>query len=886
MKRTRLHKPPSKEGLVAKEPVTVYCRVRPTPSSSNEGISCIRISPPSHVRLLPPPSALSRKEYQYTFRKVFEESAGQKDVFEEVALPLVQNLLNGRNSLLFTYGVTGSGKTYTMTGTLRDGGIMPRCLDAIFDSIASCQAKRCTFKPDRLNWFEIQPDGIDAEADLYSRIAQNRVKRLEKKNSDPDIAQRVKEEVRQLPVNDDFNYAVFVTYVEIYNNSVFDLLDDIYDENSRIRPPQTKIVREDSNHNMFVHGVNELEVGSTDEAFEAYFYGQKRRRIAQTALNAESSRSHSIFTIRLVHAPLNEQGDGVDPDPKHMIVSQLALVDLAGSERTNRTKNTGMRLKEAGNINNSLLTLRVCLELLRENQNGANKIIPYRDSRLTHLFRNFFDGDGQVSMIICISPVVEECDETMQVLKFAEMAQEVSTSVHTPIRVNLGTPKRRKAIQAYEFEDLLNGEAKENVGLPVPEPLPILFDSLPDLRFFSMEDEDMLSYSKRVIKNGLEELENAQQNLRFDSMLESISNTARRAYKALNDLTEQERLNVLEKEKVASLENKCCQLESQNLNMKRKIEETESQVKRLKHDLILKDSIINRKTRELEKVKDEIPNKMAQAQQKLSQEHEKKLKTERSAWESELKQQKSRMRTARQVLRGAGDASDPKEGNALPSYVTPMRSRIPPSASAESIPNSVARGGNGTGFSGTGVVGARAALFNGGGSTHVFEAPGTGSTNTPRPTSRKMGIAVSNKRHRRSRSAGNDVWLEHRPVHEVPLNTIMQPNLPKRKSVTKLTDAKDVTEKTSKYCLMTQNADSDGDLETRLYKGDVIPTSGGGAQVMFNDVEVLRQYSPSDTSPSRKTPRQIREDLEAACAQSSDANQRKFLSRERRYYEV
>ncbi|CAB0012709.1 unnamed protein product [Nesidiocoris tenuis] len=643
--RTRLHKPPSKEGLVAKEPVTVYCRVRPTPSSSNEGISCIRISPPSHVRLLPPPSALSRKEYQYTFRKVFEESAGQKDVFEEVALPLVQNLLNGRNSLLFTYGVTGSGKTYTMTGTLRDGGIMPRCLDAIFDSIASCQAKRCTFKPDRLNWFEIQPDGIDAEADLYSRIAQNRVKRLEKKNSDPDIAQRVKEEVRQLPVNDDFNYAVFVTYVEIYNNSVFDLLDDIYDENSRIRPPQTKIVREDSNHNMFVHGVNELEVGSTDEAFEAYFYGQKRRRIAQTALNAESSRSHSIFTIRLVHAPLNEQGDGVDPDPKHMIVSQLALVDLAGSERTNRTKNTGMRLKEAGNINNSLLTLRVCLELLRENQNGANKIIPYRDSRLTHLFRNFFDGDGQVSMIICISPVVEECDETMQVLKFAEMAQEVSTSVHTPIRVNLGTPKRRKAIQ-----------------------------------------------------------------------------------------------------------------------------------------LILKDSIINRKTRELEKVKDEIPNKMAQAQQKLSQEHEKKLKTERSAWE--------------------------------------------------------------------------------------------------------MGIAVSNKRHRRSRSAGNDVWLEHRPVHEVPLNTIMQPNLPKRKSVTKLTDAKDVTEKTSKYCLMTQNADSDGDLETRLYKGDVIPTSGGGAQVMFNDVEVLRQYSPSDTSPSRKTPRQIREDLEAACAQSSDANQRKFLSRERRYYEV
>lgn len=78
---------------------------------------------------------------------------------------------------------------------------------------------------------------------------------------------------------------------------------------------------------------------------------------------------------------------------------------------------------------------------------------------------------------------------------------------------------------------------------------------------------------------------------------------------------------------------------------------------------------------------------------------------------------------------------------------------------------------------------------------------------------------MSNRRHRRSRSVSDDMWLEHRPTQVVPLGTVLQPMLKKRKSVTKLTDVKDiVNNKTSKYCLMTQNQDSDGDLETCLYK--------------------------------------------------------------------
>lgn len=156
-----------------------------------------------------------------------------------------------------------------------------------------------------------------------------------------------------------------------------------------------------------------MEVKSVEDALDAFHAGQKRKRMGHTILNAESSRSHSVFSIRLVQAPVDSQGEYVMQDKNIITVSQLSLVDLAGSERTNRTKNTGQRLREAGNINNSLMTLRTCMEILRENQmTGSSKKVPYRDSKVTHLFKNYFDGEGQVKMIVCINPRAEDYDET------------------------------------------------------------------------------------------------------------------------------------------------------------------------------------------------------------------------------------------------------------------------------------------------------------------------------------------------------------------------------------------------------------------------------------------------------------------------------------------
>lgn len=103
-----------------------------------------------------------------------------------------------------------------------------------------------------------------------------------------------KHETTMIPgISTDAAYSVFVTYIEIYNNFAYDLLDENPIESR-------KMLREDGNHNVYLNSGVEIEVQSADEAFEAFNRGQRNRRIAHTALNTESSRSHSIFNIRLV----------------------------------------------------------------------------------------------------------------------------------------------------------------------------------------------------------------------------------------------------------------------------------------------------------------------------------------------------------------------------------------------------------------------------------------------------------------------------------------------------------------------------------------------------------------------------------------------------------
>ncbi|XP_069699191.1 kinesin-like protein KIF23 isoform X2 [Periplaneta americana] len=442
-----------------KDVVKVFCRIR-SPQDENY-TSCLRILSDKEVSLISHNAASSRagpKELHCTFRQVFKGDDSQQTVFKQVALPLIKNLFSGRNGLLFAYGITGSGKTYTMTGDSQDSGIIPRSLDVIFNNITHLQADKYIFKPDKMNGFEIQSDrdaSKDRHRELQTYLKSARSQKTPKKKDDIDEFKNIPEYIQLEDVDEDNSYAVFVSYIEIYKNTVYDLLDSNINDAGRSRNLQAKIVREDSAHNMYVHGVVEVEVKSSKEACEVLYSGMRRKRVAVTLLNSGSSRGHAVFTIRLVQAPLDRYGEFPIHDKQIIHVSQLCLVDLAGSERSNRTKNCGQRLMESGNINNSLMTLKSCLEILRENQlQGTKKLVPYRDSKLTYLLKNYFEGKSQIHALICVNPTADDFDETIHVMKFADVTKEVQVTQQVDsAKHNLNFPVGRRKDNQMHVEE-------------------------------------------------------------------------------------------------------------------------------------------------------------------------------------------------------------------------------------------------------------------------------------------------------------------------------------------------------------------------------------------------------------------------------------------------
>ncbi|CCD72299.1 Kinesin-like protein [Caenorhabditis elegans] len=401
--------------------IEVVCRLCPytgsTPSliAIDEG-SIQTVLPPAQFRRENAPQV----EKVFRFGRVFSENDGQATVFERTSVDLILNLLKGQNSLLFTYGVTGSGKTYTMTGkpTETGTGLLPRTLDVIFNSINN-RVEKCIFYPSALNTFEIR-----ATLDAHLKRHQMAADRL---STSREITDRYCEAIKLSGYNDDMVCSVFVTYVEIYNNYCYDLLEDARN-GSRVLTKRE--IRHDRQQQMYVDGAKDVEVSSSEEALEVFCLGEERRRVSSTLLNKDSSRSHSVFTIKLVMAPRAYETKSVYPtmDSSQIIVSQLCLVDLAGSERAKRTQNVGERLAEANSINQSLMTLRQCIEVLRRNQKSSSQNleqVPYRQSKLTHLFKNYLEGNGKIRMVICVNPKPDDYDENMSALAFAEESQTI-----------------------------------------------------------------------------------------------------------------------------------------------------------------------------------------------------------------------------------------------------------------------------------------------------------------------------------------------------------------------------------------------------------------------------------------------------------------------------
>ncbi|XP_064422153.1 kinesin-like protein KIF23 [Latimeria chalumnae] len=826
--RKQVLKKPSNTNL--KDPVGVYCRVRPLSTEDQE--SCIEVINETTIQLHPPDGIrVNRngefKETQYSFKRVFGTHTTQKDLFDEVAKPLVEDLIRCKNGLLFTYGVTGSGKTYTMTGSPGDGGLLPRCFDMIFNSIASLQAKRYVFKPDEKNGMEIQSD-VDALLERQRRETQlTTIPRtpLSKQKLDPEFADMISlhDHCRVLDVDEDSVYSVFVSYIEIYNNYIYDLLEEIpYDPikpkwnsgNTPVRniefiPPQSKILREDQNHNMYVAGCTEVEVKSTEEAFEVFWKGQKKRRIANTQLNRESSRSHSVFIIKLAQAPLDADGDNVLQDKDQIAVSQLSLVDLAGSERTNRTKAEGSRLREAGNINQSLMTLRTCIEVLRENQMyGTNKMVPYRDCKLTHLFKNYFDGEGKVRMIVCVNPKADDHEETMLVMRFAEMTQEVEVARPTDRPICGLTPGRRYRNQA--FKDELSRKLEErggpiNGGLDDPSVIEVLLQSLPQLPPCELIDVN----DDRTVPNLIECLE---KRYRIRQMITEEFNKSASHLKAMlqeldaNLMTKenQNHVKISEKDKIIT-------------SQKTEMERLEKKIKTLEYKIDILEKTTNIYEEDKRSLQQELESKSQKLQRQLSDKRRMEARMQGMVTETKMKWEKEceRRVAAKQLeMQNKLWVKDEKLKQ-LKAIVTESKTEKPerPAREKDREKEKIMK-----------------------------------RSISPSPVPNVPPIRL---RHRRSRSAGGERWVDHKPPSNVEIDTIMQPQIPNAIKVAVPNEK--ALAKCDKYLLTHQELASDGELETKLIKGEVFKTRGGGQAVQFTDIETLKQESPSGTSRKRRS---------------------------------
>uniref|UniRef100_A0A8C4I9S6 Kinesin-like protein n=1 Tax=Dicentrarchus labrax TaxID=13489 RepID=A0A8C4I9S6_DICLA len=329
-------------------PVRVALRCRPlVPKEINEGCQCCLTFVPGEQQVI------VGTEKAFTYDYVFDPTAEQEEVFNTAVSTLLNGLFKGYHATVLAYGQTGSGKTFSMGGTYTSAqendpsvGVIPR---------------------------------------VIRRIFEEREKRT------------------------DCEFCLAVSYLEIYNEDILDLLCA-----SKDKPGLS--IREDPKDGIKIVGLTERRVFSAQEMVGCLELGNSARTVGSTAMNAASSRSHAIFTITL------EQRRGKDKSV--WFVSKLHLVDLAGSERQKKTKAEGDRLKEGISINRGLLSLGNVISALGD-ESKKNAFVPYRDSKLTRLLQDSLGGNSHTLMIACISPADSNMEETINTLRYADRARKI-----------------------------------------------------------------------------------------------------------------------------------------------------------------------------------------------------------------------------------------------------------------------------------------------------------------------------------------------------------------------------------------------------------------------------------------------------------------------------
>ncbi|KAL7869394.1 hypothetical protein AOLI_G00133820 [Acnodon oligacanthus] len=290
------------------------------------------------------------REKTYMFDVAFDYTATQDEVYRATTKGLIEGLISGYNATVFAYGPTGCGKTYTMLGTDKEPGIYVRTLNDLFKAIEE--------------------------------------------------------------TSDDMQYSVSMSYLEIYNEMIRDLLN-----------PSSGFLdlREDSKGEIQVAGITEVSTVNAREIMELLMKGNKQRTQEPTAANQTSSRSHAVLQVAV------KQQSRCRDVLQEVRFARLFMIDLAGSERAAQTQNRGQRLKEGAHINRSLLALGNCINALSE-KNG-NKYVNYRDSKLTRLLKDSLGGNSRTVMIAHISPASMAFEESRNTLTYADRAKSIRTRV-------------------------------------------------------------------------------------------------------------------------------------------------------------------------------------------------------------------------------------------------------------------------------------------------------------------------------------------------------------------------------------------------------------------------------------------------------------------------
>ncbi|XP_075200784.1 kinesin-like protein KIF20A isoform X3 [Anomaloglossus baeobatrachus] len=455
--------------------VMVYVRIRPFVDSEleKEDQGCVKAEDQETLVLRAPKDSLAMRHiergqgqsaHKFTFSHIFGPDVGQKQFFDGTMRHVVKDALNCQNWLVYTYGVTNSGKTYTIQGTNKDGGILPRSISLIFNSVQDRLYKSSDLKPlsNEVIWLDSKqvrqeelkkisvlsnlreeqlftPMKSGSESQLRAGTSMSfdsGIGGLSSTNHENQTSSQLEETSSHWGPQDavslqdpaDVQISIWVSYFEIYNEFVYDLLEPLPSGPNRKRT--TLRLCEDRNGNPYVKDLNWINVQSADEAWKVLKVGRKNQSFASTHLNQNSSRSHSIFSIRILHL----QGSN-DFTPK---ISELTFCDLAGSERC-KDQRSGDRLKEATNINTSLHTLGRCIAALRQNQQNKlrQNVVPFRDSKLTRVFQAFFTGKGKSCMIVNINQCSSTYDETLHAMKFSAIASQLVQA--PPVKMNLPT---------------------------------------------------------------------------------------------------------------------------------------------------------------------------------------------------------------------------------------------------------------------------------------------------------------------------------------------------------------------------------------------------------------------------------------------------------------